>query len=563
MINQEIIQQLKKAITTTYPAVEGPDPELTYPESEIHGDYTSNIALILAKSVGQPPRQVAETLAQAFSVQSPVAKVEVAGPGFLNFYLADGYWPLRLNQILEAGANFATLPANGQTVLFEYGTPNTHKVPHIGHLFSYCYGESCTRLLEKTGIKVIRDNYQGDVGLHVAKCLWAYQRDQQPDPETLAEQVAYLQQCYQTGSQAYEDDQNAKAEIDELNRIIYRRDPSIVDDWQKTREWSLAYYRQFEERIGSRYDQYYLESQTSLVGLETVKANLGKVFLEDEGAIIFRGEAHGLHTRVFVNRFGNPTYEAKDIGLAVLKQQDWQFDRCVITTANEQSGYWQVVKKAIELVLPEYQGKIIHLAHGMINLTTGKMSSRTGKIMTAFALVETVKDQIRHYIQEHRDYSADTIETIAEAVAIGAIKYSFLKSAATKNISFDIESSIVFEGSSGPYLMYTFARTQSLLAKATAEETSELELSQAHSSLVRWLHRYPDVVAEAASAYAPHVLATYLFELAQRYSTFYNDHPILTAPPAARTTGLALTKAVGIVLADGLELLGIKAIDMI
>lgn len=555
---QSLIQQ---AVTAAYPGIDVPAFILSHPDNETHGDYTTNLALVLAQLVGEAPRQVAEKLTAQLPAESAIAKVEVAGPGFINFHLTPSYFLDRLTQVEGAAVG------SPQKILFEFGQPNTHKVPHIGHLYSYCYGESCVRLLQSVGNTVYRANYQGDVGLHVAKCLWAYQRKQQTDPIELSAKVAYLQECYQEGSQAYEDSEVARQAIDELNVKIYRKDSSIVADWEKTRQWSLEYYRQFEQRIGVAYDKYYLESQTSEAGLALVRQHVGDIFEEDQGAVIFRGEQYGLHTRVFINRLGNPTYEAKDIGLAAFKKQDWDFDLSVYTTAVEQNEYWRVLVKAIELVFPDYVGKIKHIGFGMINLTSGKMSSRTGKILTAFSLVETVKERVKEYIKVNRDYSVEETEEIAETVAVGAIKYSFLKSAAGKNISFDLESSIAFDGNSGPYLQYTYARCQSILAKAGSSSAqsdfTNYSLNNDELAVLRWLDRFNEIVIAAATGYAPHILCGYLFELAQRYSYFYNQNQILADDEATSAFRVALTEAVGQKLQDGLKLLGIETLNRI
>lgn len=561
-MEQQLRQLIETAIAQTYPGVVLPTYSFSHPEQEAHGDYATNIALALAKSVGANPRQVAETIVAQLPAHPSVADIEVAGPGFINFRLTPNYF---LTAMQRAGQVEST---QSETVLFEFGTANTHKVPHIGHLFSYMYGESCVRLLKAVGNTVHPDNYQGDVGLHVAKCLWAYQKNQQPDPETLEEKVAYLQQCYRQGYAAYEDDATAKEQIDNLTTLIYQKDPVVSADWEKTRSWSVAYYKQFEERIGVSYDVYYYESMTHELGTKIVKEKVGEVFEEDQGAIIFRGEPYGLHTRVFINRLGNPTYEAKDIGLAALKRQDWQFDKAIITTAVEQSEYWRVLIKAIELVFPDYVGKLKHIGFGMINLTTGKMSSRSGNILTAFSLVELVKERVKEYIQANRNYSPEETDRIAELVAIGAIKYSFLKSAAGKNITFDLESSIAFEGNSGPYLQYTYARCQSVLAKAgqpadAQADYSALTLNNDEIAVLRWLDRYNEAVQLAATQCAPHVVCGYLFELAQRYSYFYNQHQILTDDKETTAFRLALTQAVGETLKQGLNLLGIQVSDRI
>lgn len=568
MIKQILVQTIEQTVNQLFPAAQLGQIELTHPTNEAHGDYSTNVAMILARQLGQSPLQIAQQIAAALPSQPAIAEVQAVAPGFINFRLYHTYYIDQLQAITTLGDTYGQpVQTSGQQILFEFGCPNTHKVPHIGHLYSYCYGESCARLLKLAGHTVYRDNYQGDVGLHVAKCLWAYQKYQQPDPESLDAKVQYLQECYQQGAQAYEDDEQIKQEIDELNRAIYLKDVTVMADWEKTRQWSLDYYRQFEQRLGVHYDKFYLESQTSVRGLEIVKAHVDQVFEEDQGAIIFRGEKFGLHTRVFVNRFGNPTYEAKDIGLAALKKEDFTFDQSVYTTAVEQNEYWQVVIKAIETVFPDLVGRLTHIGYGMVNLTTGKMSSRTGQIVTGTGLVEMVKERVKEYIVANRDYTSDEVEAIAEKVAIGAVKYSFLKSAAGKNITFDLESSIAIEGNSGPYLQYTYARCQSLLRKAADQaadlDVTALTLNNDELAILRWLYRFPEVVEAAAADHAPHVMCNYLFELAQRFSYFYNEHQVLTDDPQITQFRLQLTAAVAQILKTGLFTLGIEVSEQV
>jgi arginyl-tRNA synthetase len=500
-----------------------------------------------------------------------IASVAVAAPGFINISLHQEHLWQEVKAAITRGDDYGVVDTSGKNIMLEYGCPNTHKMPHIGHLFSYCYGESMVRIREAIGDNVFRENYQGDVGLHVAKCLWAYMKKNaagQLDVSvmTLAEKVQLLQVCYQEGSLAYDDDPAAKVEIDTINTQIYKHDAAIESIWQETRQWSIDYYDQFEQRIGVSQNQHYYESQTSQAGEKIVRENIGTVFEEDAGAVIFRGEAHDVHTRVFINGKGNPTYEAKDLGLISLKlSEDFVFDEAVYTTGNEQNDYFKVMFKTFNLIFPQTVNKLRHIGFGMLNLTTGKMSSRTGNVVTAIDLVEMVKERVRTYIKENREYDEAETENIAETVAIGAIKYSFLKSAATKNVSFDLESSIAFDGNSGPYLQYTYARCQSVLKKAAVMvgEIVPTDLSSEEQSILRWIYQFPEAIQEAANQYSPHVMANYIFELAQRYSVFYNNNQIITEDAAVTNSRLALTSAVAQVLKNGLYLMGIEVAEKI
>lgn len=575
MIVDTLVNAIQIAVKEVFPGIEVPAFSVTHPADEQFGDYSSNIALLLTRELNLTATEVAETIAKAISANTVVEQVTVAKPGFINFVLAKSYLLEELNNIIKLGDDYGRGATKAEKILFEFGQPNTHKTPHIGHLFSYCYGEACVRLLEANGYKVWRANYQGDIGPHVAKCLWAYQKRINPSAAgqrlkikslPLHDKVQFLQECYQEGARAYYDEPAAKHEIDQLNQKIYQKDPAIRSVWQETRSWCVEYYKKFEARLGIHYDKYYFESETSDIGKQIV-VNREDIFVESDGAIVWRGKQYGLHTRVFINQFGNPTYEAKDVGLAALKLNDFPFDQSIYTTASEQNEYWKVLIKVIELLMPEIEGKISHIGFGLIQLATGKMSSRTGNIVTAFSLVEMAKQKIRDYISEHRNYSQVEKEKIAEIVAIGAIKYSFLKSTPKKDITFDLESSISFDGNSGPYLQYTFARTQSILTKsgaASSKFTIEQcdDINKEELSVLRWIYRFPEVVEEAAKGYAPHVLCSFLFELARRYSTFYNEHQILDSSNS-KPLRLALTRATGDMLKEGLELLGIDVLEKI
>lgn len=595
MLAQRLKQALAEAASSAVPNITLPEFNVTHPELEEHGDFATNIALILARSLKINPLLLAERIVLELPQLDWLEKAEAVRPGFINFRLKNQFFLQELERVTQLGDEYGkSTTGAGRRILFEYGQPNTHKLPHVGHLFSYCYGESCTRLLEFTGHRVNRVNYQGDVGLHVAKCLWAYQKkikDQglkikDIEKMSLAEKIKYLQECYQHGAAAYEEDEQAKLEIEELNVAIYRSDPSIKTIWQETRDWSLASYRRLEQSLGIHYDRYYLESAVGPIGTEIVREKVGSIFEESDGAVIFRGEPYGLHTRVFINRFGNPTYEAKDIGLAQKKKEDFEFDLSVYTTASEQNEYWQVLAKVIELIWPWYKGKLKHIGFGLVSLTTGKMSSRTGDIVSAFELVEMTEAKIGQIVKANRNYSKQEIRQISEIVGLGAVKYSLLKSTATKNITFDLESSIDFAGNSGPYLQYTYARCQSILTKARLSSSTGPpaggqdprlpqagriqipdqvgnDLNEEELSLLRWLYRFPEVVESAASDYAPHLLCNYLFELAQRYSLFYDRHTVLTDDRQLANFRLGLTAATGQILKTGLYLLGIEVADKI
>ncbi len=549
MVKEKLLIILKRSLEKS--GIKEVDLVLDHPGSLDHGDYSTNIALKLAKKSGKNPKELAEEIASNIDRGEVLDKIEVVN-GFINFFLAKNVLFEELNKVLKDKQKYGKKTVKKFTILLEFGQPNTHKTPHVGHLFSYIYGESLARVLENEGNKIIRANYQGDIGPHVAKCIYIAQKklDQVRD-KSLKEKVDFLQKCYVEGSELYEKDERAKKEIDRLNGKIYTRDPDVAELWKETRGWSLEFYKQFEQELGINYDKYYFESETADPGKEIVLKNVGKVFVKSEGAIIFRGDKYGLHTRVFVNKLGNPTYEAKDIGLIAMKVKDLVFDLSLVTTANEQSEYWKVIIAASEAVFPRLEGKLKHLGFGMINLATGKMSSRKGMIIDAFALSEEVKNQIK------KEYDAD--EDVADKIAQAAVKYSFLKSDVFKNITFDLNTSISREGDSGPYLLYSYVRTLGLLKGASFSNLKTAGLNREEEVLLRTLYLYPEVIEKVAKIYSPHLLVGYLFDLAQKFNYFYQKHPILKSEN--KNLRLALSAAVGQIIRNGLLLLGIEVVD--
>lgn len=532
MLKDEIRQIISQAINS--------EIELLIPKNPQFGDYSIN----LNKFGGEIDISVFKN--DCFE------KVEEKS-GFINFYLSKKALINNLNKEI-------TFTKNDHAVLFEFGQPNTHKLPHIGHLFSYIYGESCSRLLDFVGNKVIRLNYQGDIGLHVAKCLYVTMKNKSEISQllTLEDKINFLQRNYQTGSTTYETNNEAKQEIDQLNTKIYKKDSEILDLWNMTRLWSLDYYQQFEKRLGISYQRSYFESETFEVGKNIVEENIDKVFEKSEGAVIFDGEKYGLHKRVFINSQGNPTYEGKDVGLMYQKIKDWQFDSCVITTANEQNEYWKVLKSACEILFPEIKNKIIHLGFGMINLKSGKMSSREGTIISAVNLIDEVKAKI---IEKYSNTDNDT----AENLALSAIKYSFLKSEAKKNVTFDIEESVSLHGNSGPYIQYAHARCKSILKKYQKIEftNQDIELASEEISLLRHFVNFENVLESSSRLYSPHLLCSYLFELTQIFNTFYEKLPILKADDDTRQFRLSLVSKTSEIISLSLSLLGITALNKI
>jgi arginyl-tRNA synthetase len=538
------------------------DFSVTHPREESHGDYSVNVAMILAKQVGKNPRELAEEIVGQLNneqgMSNIVEKVEVAGPGFINFYLKTDFFIDEAKKAMESGYG-KNESLSGQKTMVEFTDPNPFKEFHIGHLMSNTIGESLSRIFEANGATVKRVNYQGDIGLHVAKSIWGWQKLGDLQGESLQEKIKYLGKAYAHGATEYEANDEAKAEINQLNKIIYdRSDDKVNELYDLGRTLSLEYFETIYQRLGTKFEEYFFESEEGPKGLKVVEEGLEKGVLEvgESGAVVFKGEQYGLHTRVFRNKLGLPTYEAKELALPSSKYGRWAYDKSFIITANEIDEYFKVLLKVLSFLSPDLAKKTTHLSHGMMKLTTGKMSSRTGKVITGEGLLNELKEVVLVKMGE-RDIKDK--ELVADMVAVGSLKYTVLKQAIGGDITYEPEKMTNMEGDTGPYLQYTYARTQSVLKKNTlrVEPLKSLEGFDPNSeemSLLKWVYRYPEVVKEAGKMYAPHMIAIYVYELATRFNYFYNQHQI-----SQNNQRLILTKIVGNLLENGLGLLGIKA----
>lgn len=569
----DIQTSLKNAIADALKTLglQAPAIVLEHPADPTHGDYATSVALATAKAAKANPRELAGKIADALKAQKVefVDAVEVAGPGFINFRLSPAFFTNELKAILKREELYGNSNEwRGRKVLVEYTDPNPFKEFHIGHLMSNAIGESISRLVASQGAKVRRMCYQGDFGMHVAKAMWAIKKNEATMPAKrapLSERVAFLGKCYVEGSRAYEDDTASKAEIETLNKVIFEgKDRKLNKLYKLGRKWSLQGFDEIYEKLGTKFDYFVLESEVAHDGIALVEENLEKgVFEKSEGAVVFKGEKHDpkLHTRVFINSQGIPTYETKELGLNLRKWKKVRPDLSIVITANEQSEYMRVVMKALELILPEARKVTEHVAHGMLRFAEGKMSSRKGNVITGESLIRDVEALVAEKLKG-RDMDEDQKADASIAVAVAAIKYSILKQVTSSDIVYDFDKSISFEGDSGPYLLYTAVRAQSVLEKAKREKVKpkvdESETPNQPTLLERELARFPEVVSRAAEERAPHHIATYLIGLSSLFNSWYAGTTIVSKEDAASPHRVAVTKATRQVLENGLKLLGMR-----
>ena len=622
------------------------------------GHYSTNVAFKLAPLVKKSPFEVAKDLVAKLgssSIPRPrgrdgghglatgsrqkrgspkaagaiFSKVEAVQAGFINFWLKPEIFRDNLKEILKQKDDYGrNNNLKGEKIMVEFTDPNPFKEFHIGHLMSNTIGEAISRLFEWNGAKVKRANYQGDVGLHVAKAIWGLLQKNSLSLERGIKKLSIkeMADAYAFGAGAYETDAVAKGQINAVNKEIYNQSSKEILKIYKTgRKLSLDYFETLYKKLGTKFDYYFFESETGGIGKEIVEKNIGSpstsfrpvnwarlapqgaegtnyslneveglhsislgsaVFEKSDGAVVFKGEKYGLHTRVFINSEGLPTYEAKEIGLFEMKMKKVVCDRYFSVTGNEIDDYFKVMIKVIGILFPKFAGKLVHLSHGMLRLPSGKMSSRTGDVITAESLISEVEEKVEEKMSSRggslpagrrgvsggkdRKLSIGKKSEIKEVVAIGALKYSILKQAIGGDIIFDFDKSISFEGDSGPYLQYAYTRANSVLenarkqkikaslkipafAEATAgkpaEKINEVEIL---------LERFSEIVGRAGKELAPHYIASYLVELSRAFNHYYAENKIVDSSDKYSPYKVALTEAVAVVMKNGLEILGIR-----
>lgn len=520
-------------------------PELSRPDAAF-GDIATNVALQLAGRLKRNPRQIAEELAEVLRSNPDFAEVTVAGPGFINVRLSDE----ALLQQLQVSAPQQYANTN---VVIETNSPNPFKAMHIGHAMNAVVPDVIANILEHAGAQVHRVSYHGDVGLHVGKSMYSLLKYAQGDVQRIAqipkaERNSFMSRMYAEGAAAYKESEEAKREIDALAAQSFTcEDPLYKQIYELCLEWS---YQQIDEtvaRLGNKpIERRFVESAADSRGVAIVKQHTPAVFTQSNGAYIFEGSKYGSFDNVFVSSNGRGLYAARDLGLMELKNEAFHPDKSVIVTGGEQGQYFKGVIAAAELSDPSLKGQTVNIPTGLVKLTTGKMSSRDGNVIT----IDWIFDQFRQAIEARGAVATDA--TIA-----GALRYQFLKVKIGSDVIFDINDAVSITGNTGSYLQYAHARAKSILRKIDHAEIKQLQPED--RTLVRKMGEYSDVVDLATRQLEPHHICQYLFELAQEFNRYYERNRVVGSELQTHRAGLVAAYAR--ILADGLALLGIHAPD--
>ena len=532
---------------------------LEHPDLQ-HGDYTCNAAMVYAKQLGISPVVLAKKIIQEINNQSipEIASCTIAGPGFINIQLTPEFFLGQLSVILS-DQNFGdNTTRQGQKILIEHSSPNLFKPFHIGHMMNNTIGESLVRLFRASGASVETLSFPSDISLGVAKAIFIilekYGADFAPSD------IAILGDAYVAGTRKYEDDLSIQGRVKEIADNLYAGNDS--PEWSvynRCKEFNIRYFESITQRLGSQFDGYVYESRAGVVGKEIVLKYTPDVFTESEGAIIYIPDLEKkpwLNTSVFINSQGNPTYEAKDLGLLKIKFDTYNPDTSIFITDKEQSPHFLNVLDAGSQINQIWADRSFHCAHGRMSFKGQKMSSRLGNTPLVSDMIDLVLDEVQ---ERSQDRAIDSITQ--ESIAIGALKFAILKAKPGENINFDPEVNLSFEGDSGPYLQYTHARITSLLEKAELEGfTPQMASTEQVGEIERLVYRLPQVIVRATENFSPNYVVTYLLEIARAFNSFYGSHKIIDSENRQATEHrIVLALAVKTVLRNGLNVLGISA----
>lgn len=543
---------------------------LEQPSDMSHGDYSTNIAMVHAKTRGVNPKALAEQITEEMNKNLPVyiTQVQVAGPGFINFTLSSEYFKDLVDRICAEKEVFGKSTIHsGKKILVEHSSPNLFKPFHIGHMMNNAIGESLAQLMRFSGAEVETMSFPSDISLGVAKAIaktilhFSFYEEAinfLDSEHSLENKINWLGQAYVEGVKRYDEDESIHARVKEIADNLYAGKPSAeLDIFLKCKKINIEYFEKVVARLGSRFDSYIYESEAGVCGKELVVKNTPAIFTESDGAIVYIPEESKKHlnTAVFINSQGNPTYEAKDLGLLDLKFERVSPDLSLFVTDSQQIPHFQIVLDAAEKINQTWAQKSVHVHHGRMTFKGQKMSSRLGGVPLVTDILDTIAEEVRTR-STHGD-----VEEILDSVSIGAIKFAILRAKPGQHINFDPETSLSFEGDSGPYLQYTHARIQSIIAKAQPLNIEPLYQSeQTLSDVERTLLHFPEIVERAIAEYAPQHIVTYLLELARTFNAFYAGNQIIDASDIQTSSHrLALAQTTAIVLKNGLTLLGIKA----
>ena len=593
----EIVNKISQAVVAGIQALYGLEVAAESVQlQETRPEFEGNMTLVVfpyLKMSRKRPEETAQEIGEYLVREVPdvVAKFNVV-KGFLNLVIAPAQW-IKLLQDINAQEKFGFLPVTEKSplIMIEYSSPNTNKPLHLGHVRNNLLGWALANVMKANGNKVVKTNIVNDRGIHICKSMLAWLRwGNGETPETsgkkgdhligdyyVAFDKHYREEVKQLMAQGMDEEQ-AKQEaplIKEAHEMLVKweqNDPEVRALWRRMNEWVYAGFDETYKALGVSFDKIYYESDTYLEGKEKVEEGLQKGFFyrREDGSVWADLTKEGLDEKLLLRSDGTSVYMTQDIGTAKLRFQDYPIDKMIYVVGNEQNYHFQVLSILLDKLGFKWGKDLVHFSYGMVELPNGKMKSREGTVVDADDLIATMIQDARQMsadkVNRLEDITEEEAQEIARIVGMGALKYFILKVDARKNMLFNPEESIDFNGNTGPFIQYTYARIRSILRKAKEqgiEMPSELpttaELSDKEVSLIQHLNDFGQTVRQAGQDYNPSCIANYCYDLVKEYNQFYHDFSVLKEEDKNKqVVRLALSEAVSKVVRNGLGLLGIE-----
>ena len=592
---EHIIQKaILEAIKTLYNAeIDASKITLQKTKRDFKGHYTL-VTFPLLKISKKGPEQTAQEIGQYLNEHSPLIAGYNVIKGFLNLTMTSAVWVEMLEHINHTpDFGFTPVTADAPLYMIEYSSPNTNKPLHLGHVRNNLLGFSLCNILTANGKRVVKTNLVNDRGIHICKSMLAWQKwgnNETPESsgkkgdhligdyyvlfdQKYKEELKKLQNDGLTLEQA-EEQSVLMQEAREMLRKWEAEDPETVTLWKMMNNWVYAGFDETYQKMGVSFDQVYYESETYLPGRDEVLKGLekGLFYKKEDGSVWVDLTVQGLDHKLLLRSDGTSVYMTQDIGTAKMRFDDFPINTMIYVVGNEQNYHFQVLSIILDILGYEFGKGLVHFSYGMVELPEGKMKSREGTVVDADDLMSEMIETARETSKELGkldDVSAETAEEIVRMVGLGALKYFILKVDPKKNMTFNPQESIDFNGNTGPFIQYTHARVQSILRnaaergiKTTGEIAPSVVLSEKEEGLVQLLTEFETVIKQAGTEYNVSLIANYIYDLVKEYNQFYHDHPILREEDEnIRLFRILLSKNIALTIKKGMNLLGIDVPD--
>src|SRR3989338_1327771 len=531
------------------------------PDSSL-GDYAFP-CFIFAKELKKNPNEIAKDLSNKIKPNKFLSKIESKGP-YLNFFVNNSYLAdLTIKKIMSEKDDYGKGDIKKEKVMIEFSQPNTHKEFHIGHLRNVALGDSLVKIFSFNGYKTISANYIGDIGNHVAKCIWIYLKKYKgKEPKT--NKGAWLGRLYTEATKLIEENENFKDEVQAIQKKLEEGDKNLTKIWKDTRDWSLQEFNNIYNLLNVNFEIFFYESEEEKEGKRLVKELLkNKVAELSEGAVIINLEEYNLPIFLLLKKDGTSLYSTKDIALAKTKFTKFQIDKSVYVVADEQKLYFQQLFKTLEIMGFKQAKNCYHLPYSLVMLESGKMSSREGNIIKFNDIYRDVLDYAMNETKKrHKDWNKLKQEKISNQIALSALKFSMIAQDNDKVIIFNKERALSFEGNSGPYVQYTYARSNSILKKVKSFKIKTKNTpTEEEFQLIKKMADFPEITQQSFKNYQPHIIANYCLELAQLLTEFYHKCKVIQEDKNLMNFRLTLIKSYQQVIKNATGLLGIELPD--